>query len=228
MGLYQDIQPYLESEYKMATPSTGGGSCDNLILYHYTYYTLLTDFSELAKVKIEMIQYNDLCYYLPGIYTRHPNQLDNQNSVDNYIAIALSSASASADILEHNKKFYIYDTNSKDGKTGIDSWFGRFIGFSSLLKYLNHKENFLDNIALCAAMLFTLRTPKEDTSNKCLQLLINRYLKHTGPGILIGLALKIWDSYMLKQYPNGVAEMYSIYFGKDHPFTLYAPKDWNY
>lgn len=121
------------------------------------------------------------------------------------------------------------------------NWVGRIIDFPPLLKVCARVPLSLGSqISFAAAFLWNVwgphrnedgrqtwkwsfGEPREETSGRCLLYL--KSLAVQGKYGLVDVALGIWRWRMRRLYTLGMKDVYTIYFGTGHPFSLFAPTD---
>lgn len=219
MPIIDAVQEVL-SPYGLVWPLSQGA--DNLPVGQATLILLqaIAKESSINSI-IALDNFLGRCRVARGLYRRTPENTD-QNSVDNYIASCFMS---------HAKDIYwrcvwrfgIFANDKFEPR----SIFMRFFGFRPYAKFrAGYSLNILDRFILKTAMKLTLNNDPTDTSNKCLQVIINYALK----GFYKDLdeAIHDWAVKMEAQYPDGLKGLYAYYWGKTHPFYLYAPSDWDF
>lgn len=208
------------SPFGLAWPLSKG--TDNLPVGQATLILLqaIAKESSVSSV-IALDGFLNKCRVGRGLYRRTPENTD-QNAVDNYIAGCFMS---------HAKDIYwrcvwrfgIF-ANDKFEPRAI---FARFFGLRPYAKFrAGYSLNAFDRWILKVSMNMTLNDDPTDTSNKCLQVIINYALKGFYPDI--DQAISEWATKMADQYPGGLKDLYTYYWGKEHTFYHYAPSDWDF
>lgn len=220
-ALYEAVQEVL-SPYGLVWPIDKGQ--DNLPVAQATLILLQEIRKEPTDISGKALQsFLFKCMVDTGLYRRTPDNTD-QNAVDNYIAVCFAHPWSSLGI--YWRCVYRLGWFAND-KRELRAWFVRFLGFRPFAKAASGRAlNWLDRKILIISMVTTLNNDPTDTSNKCLQVLINWRLKGKYPDI--DQAIASWVSKMEDQYPNGLKSLYFYYWKILHPFYEYAPSDWEF
>lgn len=168
------------------------------------------DFINRPDVKVEW-----------GTFRRYPGA--NDNSVDNMIGLCYLSKNYAQWIWQYKWESLFSFNVSNYKKFSFKWWYGRFLGFPSYVKFVATGDiGILDYVLVSISMWFSTFGAKEDTSNKILQYIMNqKYAKNDNSRIL-NFFLKRWNKKMNKIYAYGPKQMFEIYFGASHPFTMAA------
>jgi hypothetical protein len=211
-----NIQPFIDSQTGLVAGADGGR--DNETLDTATFKFLQKELSPAMNQAID--QFLNVTRVSLGVWRRYPNASDN--SVDNYVGIAyLSSGYAKTIQLRGENSFWCFNI-SNPNKFALRFWFGRFLGFAPFIRAsATGKMGLIDAFFYAITCFLTSLSAPENTSDKCLQILMNDRVK--GLHWLSDLGIKAFNSVMRRKYPRGVQSVYSIYFGPNHPFTLAAP-----
>lgn len=228
MGLVQDIEKYREPRTRMVglEPNPPDHSTDNGLLFSATYLKLLERLEGNMGVEygwfLALVESCELEYGLVGRYPGAPGL----EAHDDLIGIAAVNRALASDILGYGEKhFYSWNTE-QPGHWSARTFLYRIGGFIPFLRVRsrNRPLSWLDK--LNAAVTYFLNTfeKREETSGKCLLFLMSHAFEERG-GWLVRHAVAHWRKRMLALYPDGLQEMYSIYFPPGHPFRTYAPSD---
>lgn len=215
-----NIKPYIDAETGMVMAADGGR--DNLILNTATLIALLGDGSGW---EMKALRFLSSVTVAPGLYKRYPGHTGS-NSVDNLIGAACASYLIPSQIrlwARHSRWCFNVE---KPGSWAFRHWYWKFIGIPPFIHMAAGRPiGLFYQLTFALACIFSTFSERGNTSDKCLQFLINRRVEHRYP--LVNWSIRIWRNRMAKKYPGGMAEVYSIYFGPEHPFTRYARKDFN-
>jgi hypothetical protein len=196
---------------------------DNLILNSATLFTLLVDHEEKLSWQSQCQEFLRKCQLELGCFARSPGHA-GPNSVDNLIAAMVVGAPMQRfDIYQRGVRCFWYYRSTE--LFNFADWYGRFLGFpTSMRRMLGRQLKWGDKLRWKLSAWWTIRTPREQTSDKCLLvLMIRREAEIWGWND----KLILWALARLEQaYPLGLRELYGIYFGKAHPFTDAAPAHW--
>jgi len=176
-------------------------SVDNGVLFTCVAYQLgLMDLVTLEQICFQ--------YFDPerGCLLRYPHD-SNYMSWDDHLALVASSDRAMELIRSFLVKsgFYLPDKN----------WLGRFVVLDALI---------LNVFAPLAAFSYLIDplTSKEETSGRQLLWLASRWFEKHLP--LMKPVLWFWRWQMMKKYPNGLKDLFAIYYqDPKHPFHEAAP-----
>lgn len=201
---------------------------DNLPLFYVTYlnilkYTLQSEDGCPAQgADYQLIMQERTIYYgiletlemEPGCYSRRP--LDSESSsYDDHLAIACFNSNLARSIYDYAIK---HDWMWPPGK-----YLGRFQLFVPTVKYCaGVKLSMVSQLQLAGAFIWNSFEKKEETSGKCLHYMVSLAMSGS-PSWIIQTALSIWRLRMTKLY-GGPRGLYSIYFGSEHPFSIYSPE----
>lgn len=219
MALYADLQAqhYLDATYGVVSNEANSG-CDNYNLYTaeamivagWTFWPQYKTFFEKSQVA-------------PGLMTRYPYRENDGISQDEMIGAATLDALAAARIYEYGQAHWWYFNPDKQ-PFSLSHWFGRFIDFAPYVKQAaGLKLNLLDQIKWCIGTIISPLSEVGNTSDKCLKWV--QFRKVEGRYWLCNLAIKFWRARMHRQYPGGMKAVFAIYFGQQHPITVWARKD---
>lgn len=201
------------------------GGTDNLATCTATALQFL-DPDEKSVLRKRFIDYMRACEIEPGLYTRRPND-PRENSVDNLVGVIALSYGLETDhrfdIVRYAESHSWNFNSTNPGVQTVKSNFGKFGGIPPLLSIsIGRDIPLYDQAILAGSVDYTALSDYGNTSDKCLQLLANPIIdaRYT----LCSLGLWAWKKMMKKKYPRGQRELYEIYWGLSHPYTLAAPE----
>lgn len=223
MSLIDEIQPWVDAETGLITAPDGGR--DNMPVYTAALITLLQHTSgnwiDWAK---KMYDYCRKTQVVPGLYTVDFHRIQGM-SPDNIVGIMVGTwrVGVQQDILWYGKKSWWNFNVATPYKWGISNWVWPLIGFVPMMRVVGNTYDYhpslWDRFEIFISSVFNTLSHKSDTSNKCLQYLWNQQLDHNS------WSVRAWKWLMIRKYPGGLQELYSLQFGPTHPFTKYARKD---
>lgn len=121
--------------------------------------------------------------------------------------------------LKPPRRFY----NVRPNDWSIQSWWGRSPGFMALLELSAlDRTSWFRYFALWVGQFLPLFQPKNETSDKKLTYLVWQWLKTRNR--FWNLSYKLWCLILTKIHPNGMQDVYKIYYGEDHPLTKHTPR----
>lgn len=111
--------------------------------------------------------------------------------------------------------------NQRPDEFCFSGWFGRSPGFLGLidLAYVEYTSIFR-NLSLLVGQFLCLREPLDSTSDRKLSYVVWQMLITQGKTWRV--AYWIWDKLLRRQYKNGMSDVYSIFYGSDHPIVKYS------
>lgn len=249
MSLYEDIQTYKEpNDIRFKNPVIPTfvalnklppkHSTDNGLLFSCTYWILLKDKEELSQEINWLYNLVESCEITPGLYNRYPGDV-SLNSHDDLTGIAAASWSIRGTwrwcILDYAKQhnYYFNNEHPSDGfittwrkfglKYAIEPWLGRMPGFSSFLKATaGEKLTWFDVIWASIPFIGDMFADKQETNGRCLLWLKAAPLLNNSK--VLDWVINTWKAHMMNLYPKGLKDMYTIYYGAEHPLTRNAPE----
>jgi hypothetical protein len=211
---------------RASSPPSKGGASNNGVLYSSEYYYLLLLNGELTED--DRTAYDDLihtCFKEPGLLMRNPDGNGGQEGPDDYYGLALGAAklspSLAADVLKYGIKHWGSFNNETPGKWTGASFLWRQIQLYSCFKWAaGQTPNPL--FRLYTAIVIALggfRKPTTDSDARILSWIV---IQIASPkSWMCRVAEKIWRRRLLKDYPNGMKDVVSAYFGSEHPLAKY-------
>ncbi len=221
MGLCEEIEAYREPETRAVSnlKNPQKRSCDNLLLFSSHYMALLQihgDWSISDQVWYENLV--ETFSIRPGLLSRYPGET-LASSWDDHIGVACVSYTC---FPTYAKLMWAYAVDNGFMYTG--DFLGRFVFFMPTLKACAGQElSYFEQILAAVSFIENLWEDRQETSGKILlwhraRVLKNKYW-------LLGAVIGLWKWKMLKLYPRGLKDIFTIYFGSEHPLTKYAPED---
>lgn len=103
----------------------------------------------------------------------------------------------------------------------VPGWFGRSFGFLGLMDIAaTGKTTLFRNFSLFIGQIIGVFKSKMDLDSKTLAYVAWQLLKDRN--ILWRLSYMLWYWKLKKDYPKGMKEVYSMYFGEAHPIAKYT------
>lgn len=195
-----------------------------------TYYSIIDRFNEVTGSDQKIASdYIHACEEKAGIYNRTPDKFDHQ-SHDDYIGICCTSNKLflpfAADIVQYGKKHWWYFDNTEETtKFEIKNWHGRFPWALHTYKVCaGGCASLLSILGFCAYMYMgTFNKDLTDTSGRILRWLQKESVK--GKNGLVDFFIHKWEADILEKYPNGMGDVFGIYYGEEHPFAQIMKDD---
>lgn len=214
-------------------PANGEGqdiyTCDNYHMMNTLYWLILKSngFSQTSKEISQTVTFQLACEKQMGLYARFPSRMNDDISQDEIYGICLASPAGALDIEEYGAKlsqwwcYWLANPNHWHW----DYFFGRYPTFIPFVKAQASKSVWLWQFVWCIGFLLSACTSHTETSGKLLA-----YIQMNGKmndKFFPKLAIKLWKHIMMNRYPNGMKDIYSIYFADqpNHPFIQYARSD---
>lgn len=117
------------------------------------------------------------------------------------------------------KQFY----NVRPYDWSIQSWWGRSPGFMALLELSAlDRTSWFRYFALWVGQFLPLFQPKQETSDKKLTYIVWQWLKTRNK--FWNLSYRLWCYGLIKIHPQGMQDVYRIYYGDTHPLTKHTPR----
>ncbi len=105
----------------------------------------------------------------------------------------------------------------------IQSWWGRSPGFMALLELSAlDRTSWFRLFALWVGQFLPLFQPKQETSDKKLTYIVWQWLKSRNK--FWNLSYRLWCYMLIRIHPEGMRDVYKIYYGEDHPLTKHTPR----
>jgi hypothetical protein len=224
MKLRAEIETYREPSSRAVSVHRfpGDRSVDNGILFSATYLTLL-DLKDQEAERAWFYDFIRSCEFERGLYRRYPGG-EGFDAHDDYVGILVASKLLglpfAAEIVEYGERHgWIF--GGQEQETAKHRAFWRFSYFKALAYACAGKRVGLGRQLLASlTFLENAHEPREHTSGKCLLHLVAIGLEdQRGP---IRATLALWRAVMRKRYPLGLGELYSVYFGPEHPLARAA------
>lgn len=211
----------------LVCPSKGGGS-NNGVLYTSEYYLLLFLNGELtdddqAKYGVVMTS----CFKQPGLLSRNPDGSGGGEGPDDYYGLAAAADAIApwiaCDVLKYGYKHFGSFNNEDPGKWTSKSFLWRQIQLYCCFKWAaGETPNPLFRLYVAISIAVAgFRTPTSDTDARILSWLVIHVAAKKSATCRV--AANIWRKRLLKDYPNGMRDVASLYFGVGSPFSIYWP-----
>lgn len=122
-------------------------------------------------------------------------------------------------MLKPPRRFY----NVRPYDWSIQSWWGRSPGFMALLELSAiDRTSWFRMFALWVGQFLPLFQPKNETSDKKLTYIVWQWLKTRNK--FWELSYRLWCYMLTKVHPNGMQDVYKIYYGESHPLSKTTPR----
>jgi hypothetical protein len=222
MSLYQDLMAgrYLDpvyrtcSNYSYPAFQTKGFNCDNpslfsaeaMLLCGLGNWPLYPEFFDAAEVPGKN-----------GLFHRYPGD-PGEISADEIIGAATLDRDVAQSIWLYGwKHWWVFQPQG--GKFVWASWMARFVNLPAYVAHCAGKG--MDGLEGLWALACVLSVFSSGTSGKLLMWV--QIQKVQGHYAACDLAIRFWKWRMRKQYPGGLKEVMTVYFGPQHPFAQNAP-----
>jgi hypothetical protein len=166
------------------------------------------------------------CEIQPGLYKRYPGVPEGPTTHDDLTGIAVASylwglpfGEEILDYARKNKWCWYQPFRWKEYL-----YLPRIPDFAATIKRCgNEQPNLVEQWAFKQALHWNVFEDRKETSGKCLV-----YLKAKacwGVSIPMDDTISRWRDQMQLKYRYGMKDVYSIYFGADHPISVFAPEN---
>lgn len=203
----------------------------NAILYTGVYYTILrilgdtSDYSQEFKKAIEQAE----CY--PGVFSRGPHKMRDRQSYDDYFGIFAGcyhtgNIEIAQRIYEHGvKHWWYYDNRPAElQKFTFSNYFQRMPGFIPTCRHVSaidlkwwHEQMF--QVEILSTEIFN---SADDTSSRQKDFCLINTIRDNSEYDIIQEAIQIRDKKFIYKYPNGMQDVFKIYFEPTHPFAVHS------
>lgn len=229
MDLREAIAPYREPNGMVSLyKNPGPHSTDNGLLFSATYLVLMG-----AKLTIDELDWfkNTVrsCSLKPGLLCRYPGEKE-ATAHDDLTGVAVASflcglRPLASQIYSYGDSHeYFWSTVPEPWRNDPASFQARIVDFVPTLRACSGLPlAWYDQTLTILGFLNNAWRDEDETSGKCLLYLKAKALY--GRYFWVDYAINTWRSYMQRKYPGGVRALYATYFGKDHPFAIFAPED---
>lgn len=234
--LIYDIQEYIDAD-GLVTPRkclpTDRGITGNGVLYTAELVALLAKRGELSpQYRQAWIDVMRKCQIVPGLITRSPVKMDDQEGPDDYVGYAVGAyicnPAMAQEVIDYgwkNKGFFNNEVpgtiRRKDGKINWSAFLIRQLQLIALFYYAAGKKPcmFLRMFSAVTIAISGLGVGVEHSDPRFLtwmriQVVGDKDWMHR-------LATKIWMRRLKKQYANGMKDVAERYFEPGHPFATY-------
>lgn len=227
MTIEEFIKTMNESYFKagayhgMKNPDNNSTSGNHHVI-NATYYTIVNNLGKLTEEDREIANaYISACMEKPGIYNRAPDKFDHQ-AHDDTVAICATSKLLHlphAGLIE-DIPYYYYDNTEETTKFEFKNWHWRFVWPILTYKVCSGKStNLFYQLGFCY-YLYTGTKKKDmtDTSGRILRWLQKEAVK--GKYKLVDWFIKKFEDNIARDYTFAMGDVFGIYYGYDHPFSL--------
>jgi hypothetical protein len=208
---------YLDPQYGMVSnnPHFGNGpNCDN-------YYLFTAEAHEIDNtVPIDFLKFFDASVESIGLFQRFPGRHDDI-SKDEIVGAASIDEYAAIEIFAYGETHH-WDFNvANPGDFEWRYWLGRFLDVRPFVKAAaGFSLNVYEQMLWASACVTSCWSKYEDTGDKL--YMYTEIKKLEGRNWLTDRAIYFWKWKMQRQYTNGPRELRGIYFGANHPLSLYS------
>lgn len=199
----------------------GKWTSGNHLLITGTYFVILSQVDVITKEDIAALEHAVRpCEVEPGRYNRNAGRPDRQ-AHDDYIGVAAGSAAVGSvlhdEIVAYGSRHWWYVNNQEPFRLGALFW--RFPGLVSFFYAAAGKRpSLLGQLVAAASIAVNAHSPRGEESGTIMNWLKIQSFK--GKGWLLDLAISYWKKRLFTKYPQGMGEVFEIYYGKGHPFSL--------
>jgi hypothetical protein len=254
MGIFEDLKAWTDADGLVAPrpcDPNGHSASGNGVLFTSETMVIASIVGALTSPEAgNYLNTMGKCFKIQGLLCRGPFQPD-QEAADDYIGLAAGLASIAdgskfpirnayaniiaAQVLNYGAKNpvkgffglpfrYVYN-NVNPGQWDPQAWLGRMQNVLVLYSYvLGRKIALWSKIWLSAACLMGAFAQKTDTDARILSWLSLYVANSLQPSFLTKLTAKIWNWRVKKDYPNGMKDIFSLYFTPAHPIAVYTPE----
>lgn len=222
MSLRELIADYREPITRMVglTKFPGNHSCDNGLLFSATYMVL-----EGNSYADEVAWFHELVGHCQpeavGWIVRYPGTMEVVAHDDLTGIVAVSELLSELVLLYGS--YYWWSWGLKPKTKSLRTWWGRIADFPpTVMAGAGARVGILHQILWSIDTMASCLTEKGNTSGKCLSYLKIKTMEKRSYW-LPSLAIRFWRRRMGKVYPGGMRDVYRIYFGESHPFTIAGP-----
>lgn len=222
MSFLSDLRTFQDDTWDMVSLYKNG-PCDNMHLFTASAINLAERLGENPTALRDSARvYASQCMPVMGLLHRKPEDA-GAVSFDELIGASSSSSWSAGEILEYGLKNKFCYNVENPGKFEWRFFMARNISFVPFLYMRAYGDlGIAGQLSWSVGLLFSLFTPKDNTSGK---LLMDVQIPHMRVKTLTGLAVRFWEWRMGKIY-KGRSELYFIYFGF-HPLSVWQRGDFN-
>lgn len=231
MTLAEAIKEYREPTYGLVSnvKNPGDRSCDNGLLFSATYIVLLDRAPEQYAELVWFIDIIRKCSIENGVYARYPGE-KTPTTHDDLTGIVSIGRGTLASLglyfyLNMHDWFYPAEGSQVSDASRYGNLLARIVDFPATVRAAaTVKLTTLSKVGFCLGLLWNCFEKKSETSGKCLIYLKARTVEKSGSRIC-NLTVWIWRRVQAVRYTGGMRDVYAIYFGPEHPFAVYGPRD---
>lgn len=226
-AISQAFDPYRHPFWRVVgikpagTEDRGIPTCDNYHLFTALYFRM---FGGTVMERGLYLNFLTHCYVNYGLFTRFPGLKTDisQDEIFGIVSFAPKDAKADQGTCEFGeRRWWCYNVEDPT-QFKFDYFFARIGIFVAYLKMRARKPAYLWQLYWFIGFVMSAFTDKTETSGKQLAYLQIPVMSATWSG---RLAIWIWRWKMRRTYPGGMRDVCKIYFPPGHPFTVYAPED---
>lgn len=193
---------------------------DNNHLFNSTYVFICKKLSIIDQDFYNRYRsYINKCRVSFGLYNRSPQNNTRLISQDELIGICSSTINEHYYISKEGEMNFWFYNNLNPKKHTLASWQGRFLYTRAYYQLLTGVPFFHQLFWFIGIITCTKSDPGQ-TSTRCLYYLMSEKVEINGPW-LMKLGMKIFKKHLTKTYGK-LGELYGIYFGFTHPFSIYT------
>lgn len=226
-----DFKPYFIN-YPFMAPSHGGQLDGNSILYAGSYGLLCARlFGEYKESAEHSTMLYKLSYLeeLPGMITRGPHKWNDPQTHDDYIGLCTlsflnHSGAAFAICRRGQSSRWSYFREHGTWKEWFNAQFWRIPGVVQHIKLCAGAPwGLLDSFLWAIGVWSNTLGNQSDTSGKILKWhLVSAYEMSDRKNLLCSWAVRKWKTKLSETYPNGMGDVFKVYYGASHKFVTWA------
>lgn len=220
LGAYRD-------QHGLITPQPGG-SCGNGPLFLAEAYILGYRLGLIEpQDRSDLLEGLGACEKARGLYQRHPVHFtQDQEGPDDYYGIAaicqiFGLRWLAYNVLEHGRKHLGSFNNITPGKWTKQSWLWRQPQMKAAFQYaVGEEPAFWRRVVIAGAIATAGRGPETGAGWEDSWVLTWMLIEAVGGRCWMArLAERAWLKRFEKKVPGGWAQVFTAYFGPDHPIT---------
>lgn len=227
IGVIQHFEQYV-NQYDMVDiePASTGKVSQNPI--HFTALSIialsehghLDHFWERFRIALEK------CEVRPGVFNRTPTNVTDQNSIDDYMGVAVFAAYIDKGFAErflaHGEKYaWVYNNVDTKNSFNFSAYFGRFPALIATMKFAaDRKPGLLQEIYWAGSVIWAAFQDASDQDGWRMSFMMVKVAKSRT--LLTALATWVWKWRAKKVLKNGIGGNLSEYWRGDmrHPLVV--------
>lgn len=208
-------------------------SCDNGVLYLSEYYILLEK-NNIPDFKDNWEKIVSTSFQAPGLLARAPDCNGDQEGPDNHYgllaaSVVLNKPNLPYDILQYGKAHWGWYNNqmpgtvrTKDGRINWTAFQWRQLQLLTAMLTASKQLRFYHfPLVVFTALVIATSCMNVDKGNSDARILSWLLILIMSPSsLLCRCASKLWTKRLFNTYPNGMKDVFNIYFGPEHPITI--------